>query len=68
MDKLPELAGELVARSSTRLSLPEHRQIELYTRKKTLAVSAEERTAAGGGARRRRLHRLPAAAGRLRSR
>ncbi len=42
MDKLPELAGELVARSSTRLSLPEHRQIELYTRKKTLAVSAED--------------------------
>ena len=42
MDKLPELAGELVARSSTRLSLPEHRQIELYTRKKTLAVSADD--------------------------
>ncbi len=40
MDKLPELAGELAARSSTLLSLPEHRQIELYTRKKTLAVSA----------------------------
>lgn len=42
MDKLPELAGELVARSSTPLSLPEHRQIELYTRKKTLSVSAAE--------------------------
>ena len=39
MDKLPNLANELVARSPTRLSLPEHRQIELYTRKKTLAVS-----------------------------
>jgi hypothetical protein len=42
MNKLPELAAELVARSSTRLLLPEHRQIELYTRKKTLAVSTAE--------------------------
>ena len=41
MDKLPELAGELVARSSAPLSLPEHRQIELYTRKKTLAVNTD---------------------------
>ena len=40
MDTLPELAGELAARASTRLSLPEYRQIELYTRKKTVSVRA----------------------------
>jgi hypothetical protein len=42
MKKLTALAGELVAQSSTRLSLPEHRQIELYTRKKSLATGAPE--------------------------
>jgi len=44
MNLLPELIADVAVRSATRLSLPEHRQIELFTRKKALAISA-------GGAR-----------------
>ena len=40
MDKLSERVADLAVRSSTPVSLPEHRQIELYTRKRALAVSA----------------------------
>ena len=66
MDALPELVAELAARPKTRLRLPEHRQIELYTRRKSLAVAEADARVAGMRPHRRRLHRLLAAAGRLR--
>jgi hypothetical protein len=42
MDHFPDLIADVAARLTTRLSLPEHRQIELYTRKKALAFSAPD--------------------------
>ena len=41
MDQFSDLIAEIASRSTARLSLPEHRQIELYTRKKALAFSAD---------------------------
>ena len=41
MDLFSDLIANVVARSTTRVSLPEHRQIELYTRKKALSFAAD---------------------------
>lgn len=41
MDSSCERVADLAVRSSTQLSLPEHRQIELFTRKRPLTVSAD---------------------------
>ncbi|CAH2598873.1 conserved protein of unknown function [Rhodovastum atsumiense] len=41
MDLLPELFADLAIRSATPLSLPEHRQIEFFTRKRALPTAED---------------------------